>query len=105
MNKTTTTLDCGQQLSIAQLDSWYLHCLKALLAGDSVFIDVSRLQKIDTAALQLLYQFHQQAQHYDIQVVWSAMSDSFQDAINLSGLSITMQNKQTSVALNATEKN
>tara|TARA_R110002050_G_scaffold184151_2_gene317556 strand:+ start:84 stop:413 length:330 start_codon:yes stop_codon:yes gene_type:complete len=93
---TKTTLDCGVQLTITQLELWYLHCLKLLLAGDSIYIDVSRLQKIDTAALQLLYQFYQQAQHYGIQVVWSDMSENFQDAVNLSGLMFTMENQQSS---------
>ena len=51
MTNTTEKLDCGEQLNITQLESWYLHCLKILLAGNNVFIDVSRLQRIDTAAL------------------------------------------------------
>ena len=105
MTKNMTTLDCGQQLSIAQLEDWYLRCLKIVLACDDVFIDVSRLQKIDTAALQLLYQFHIQAQQVGIKVIWSDMSESFQDAIILSGLSFTMESQQTSTCLNAMEKN
>ena len=105
MINTTTKLDFGEQLSITQLESWYLLCLKALLAGESVFIDVSRLQKIDTAALQLLYQFHHQAQHDDIQVIWSDLSESFQQAINLSGLPFTMEKQQTSVTSNTMEEN
>lgn len=105
MMNTTTKLDCGEQLDITQLESWYLQCLKILLAGNSVFIDVSRLQRIDTAALQLLYQFHLQAQKYDAQVSWSEMSDSFQEAVSLSGLSFTMS-KQLSVAMkDSMEKN
>jgi len=77
------------------------YCLQETVS----FIDVSRLQKIDTAALQLLYQFHQQAQHDGIQIVWSVMSESFQDAISLSGLAFTMENQQASIELDATEKN
>lgn len=105
MMNTTTKLDCGEQLSITQLESWYLQCLKILLAGDSVFIDVSRLQRIDTAALQLLYHFHQQAQKYDIQVFWSARSDRFQDAVSLTGLAFLMNDQPTVAAKDSMENN
>ena len=104
MTNTTEKLDCGEQLNITQLESWYLHCLKILLAGNNVSIDVRRLQRIDTAALQLLYQFQQQAEKYDIEVHWSAMSDSFQDAVSLSGLSFKMTD-QPSVADNDSMEN
>lgn len=104
MTNTTENLDCGEQLTITQLESWYVQCLKILLAGNNVFIDVSRLQRIDTAALQLLYRFQQQAEKYDIQVHWSVMSDSFQDAVSLSGLSFKMTD-QPSVADNDSMEN
>lgn len=105
MTNTTEKLDCGEQLNITQLESWYLHCLKILLAGNNVFIDVSRLQRIDTAALQLLYQFQQQAEKYDIEVHWSVMSDSFQDAVSLSGLSFKMADQPSVADNDSMEKN
>lgn len=89
MRSTKQILDCGKRLDIAQLESWYLQSLKALLSGQPVRIEVSQLQKIDTAALQLLYQFYQQALQDGIEVEWSEMSESFREAVSLSGLSFT----------------
>lgn len=105
MNKTMTTLDCGEQLSITQLEEWYLRCLKIVLAEESVLIDVSRIQKIDTAALQLLYQFHTQAQQVGVKVFWSNISEHFQDVISLSGLVFTMEHQASSTGINTMEKN
>ncbi|MCB2427807.1 STAS domain-containing protein [Methylophaga pinxianii] len=105
MKTKTVTLDCGQHLGIAQLEMWYVQCLKILLTGDRVLIDVSRIQKIDMAALQLLYQFHIEAQQYGVELIWSVMSERFQDSINLSGLSFTINEQQTSSGLTAMENN
>ncbi len=101
----TITLDCGEQLTISQLESWYVQCLKILLAGDSVFIDVSRIQRVDTAALQLLYQFDQQTQKYDIEMVWSLMSKNFEDAVSLSGLTFTTSDLLSNITRDSLENN
>jgi ABC-type transporter Mla MlaB component len=83
---TIKDIQCGDQLTIAQVSELYAQLLSALVAGQAVNINISEINRVDTAALQLLYTFHLSAQKNSLVVIWSAASESVVAAANTLGM-------------------
>jgi anti-anti-sigma regulatory factor len=85
-NPNLTTIDCGAELCIGQLDDLRAKLLEALDSSVPVTLNVSALQQIDTAALQLLTAFVQDAKRQDLAVTWQAPSGPLKQAAELLGV-------------------
>ena len=84
-------LDCGEILDIAQVTQWRESALQQLAdVSDDVTIDVSSLQKIDTAGIQLLTAIVQHVESRGKKVIWSELSPAFINAATLLGLQDTL---------------
>jgi len=79
------TIDCGDALGIADVAALYTQLLNGLLKGQLIQFDCSRIDRIDTAALQLLYAFSKAQK-----VSWVNASPRFITASHLLGLADEM---------------
>ncbi len=79
-------IQCGEQLTIAHCADIYAQLLAAMAEGQAVNIDVSQLQRIDTAALQLFYSFQRDARAQGVVTIWSEPSKVFCDAVDILGM-------------------
>lgn len=64
--------------------------LEALMPVHAVTFDVNALERIDTAALQLLAAFVKDRQLHARTVQWRGNAANFYDAVNISGLGFTL---------------
>jgi ABC-type transporter Mla MlaB component len=80
-------IDCGESLTIAQVAEMYARLLTSLAEEQAVSIDISRIARIDTAAVQLLYSFQRDAKAQGIVIIWSDSSKVFCDAVDILGMS------------------
>jgi ABC-type transporter Mla MlaB component len=83
---TIKEIQCGQQLTIAQVSDLYAQLLAALVEGQAVNIHINEVERVDTAGLQLLYTFKQNAQTGGVVVMWTPPSTVFADASDTLGL-------------------
>ena len=84
-------LDCGEILDITQIKQWHEEATSKL--GDvqaDVNIDVSALQKIDTAGIQELTAIVRHIESRGKQVIWSELSPAFINAATMLGLHATL---------------
>lgn len=79
-------IDCGEQLTIARCAEIYAQLLAAMAEGQAVSIDASRVERVDTAALQLLYGFQRDARAQGLVTIWSDPSKVFCDAVDILGM-------------------
>lgn len=81
-----TEINCGEQLTIAHSGEIYARLLAAMAEGQAVNIDISAIERIDTAALQLLYSFQLDAEAQGLVTIWSEASNVFCDAVDILGM-------------------
>ena len=79
-------IQCGEQVTIAQCADMYAQLLEAMAEGQAVNIDISAVERIDTAALQLLYAFQRDAKAQGLVTLWSDASKVFCDAVDILGM-------------------
>jgi len=73
-------IDCGKKFTINHVSDIYLQLLTAMAEQQAVSIDISQIERIDTAAMQLLYNFERDAEKQDLVVMWSKASQVFEQA-------------------------
>jgi anti-anti-sigma regulatory factor len=79
-------IQCGEQLTIAQVSDLYAQLLATLVEGQAVNIHIDQVERVDTAGLQLLYTFKQNAQTGGVVVMWSSPSNAVAEASETLGL-------------------
>lgn len=80
-------LDCGDILDIAHIQQWYNSARQQLEGGTvDVTVNVSSLQKIDTAGIQTLVSIVKYVETQGNKVIWSELSPAFTHAATLLGL-------------------
>jgi anti-anti-sigma regulatory factor len=79
-------IQCGEQLTIAQVSDLYAQLLATLVEGQAVNIHIDQVERVDTAGLQLLYTFKQNAQTGGVVVMWSSPSKVVAEASETLGL-------------------
>lgn len=84
--ETISEIHCGEQLTIAHCADLYAQLLAAMVEGQAVNIDLSEVERVDTAALQLLYDFQRDAVIQDLVVLWAKPSKVFCDAVDTLGM-------------------
>ena len=79
-------LDCGEILDIAHIQQWHANAISQLDAMDGdVTINVSALQKIDTAGIQALAAVVKHVEARGDNITWSELSPAFINAATLLG--------------------
>lgn len=83
---TICEIQCGEQLNISHCADIHSKLLTAMAEGQAVSIDVSQVERVDTAALQLLYGFQRDAKAQGLVTIWSQASNVFCDAVDTLGM-------------------
>ncbi len=79
-------VSCNGSLDISGVGELYQRLSKVLQGGQPVAMDVSEVERADTAALQMLGAFCQDARGKDVTVTWGQPSESFMRCVDLLGL-------------------
>lgn len=83
-------IDCGDALSIADVGDLYADLLVSLAEGKTVQFDASKLERIDAAALQILYAYSKEAASNGSPLIWEQPSEAFYRSAELLGLAQLM---------------
>jgi len=79
-------VDCGDLLDISMVNEINQKLKKSLTSNGDISIDVSNIQRIDTAGAQMLCAFYQDAKSKNIKCTWEAPSDVFVKSVEQLGL-------------------
>jgi len=79
------------QLGIQHVSGLKTELESALSAGDSVLLNASAVESVDTAGLQLLVAFVQHAALKNSAFEWQSPSDAFIETAEIMGLSAVLQ--------------
>lgn len=82
----TTSVSLGSALDIVQVSSLKSRLSKALAKNLSIQLVADKVEKADTAGLQLIYAFIQKAQQKDHSVCWKKPSDALLQASEILGM-------------------
>lgn len=86
MSREITTIDIGTALGIAQVAELHARLVMAHNEAGKLRIDISGLQRVDAAAMQLLYGFQRDAMLEGDCVSWTKPSESFREAASRLGM-------------------
>ncbi len=78
-----STLKWRGDLDISQAKSLYEELETALEAGQSIELDTEGVDRVDTASLQLLCAFWEEARNRCLEVKWKAVSDPLMNTAKL----------------------
>lgn len=80
------SVDCGDLLDISMVNEIY-HKLKNSLDSDGeISVDVSNIQRIDAAGVQMLCAFYQDAKSKEFKCKWLSPSEVFLKSVRQLGL-------------------
>ncbi|MBE0439852.1 MAG: STAS domain-containing protein [Gammaproteobacteria bacterium] len=79
-------IDCGEILTIANVGDIYGQLLALLAEGKFAVLDCSKIERIDTAALQVLAAYAQEAEIQSVSLNWQDPSDTFVKNASVLGL-------------------
>ena len=82
----TVVIECGESLNIAGVGDLYAELLALLAEGKQVAFNVSQVERIDAASLQMLYAFSKEAAEQGNPLAWDQPSDAFCSSVKLLGL-------------------
>ncbi len=83
MNDTINDIEFGESLSIAQVGELYGQLLTSIADEKAINLDLSQIERVDTAAIQLLYSFQRDAVAQGLVIIWSNPSKVFCDAVDI----------------------
>lgn len=81
-----TVIDCGEVLAIANVAEMYTQALSGLADGHLIHFDVSKIERIDTAAIQMIYAFSKEAAKQGHVLQWQDASETFVRNVKTLGL-------------------
>lgn len=87
MSNTINDIELGDSLGIAQVSTVYAQLLASLAEQKAVNLDLRHIERVDTAAIQLLYSFQREATTQGLVIIWSNPSKVFCDAVDILGIS------------------
>jgi len=87
---TIEVIACGETFGIADVNALYPRLLTLLLEERQLVFDCSQIERIDTAALQMLYAFSKASSLYGYEINWNQASDSFINSAHLLGVATAM---------------
>ena len=89
--KEITVIDCGDALGIANVGDIYTRVLSRLADGQIIQFDVSKIERIDTAAMQMIYAFSKEAAKHGHILLWDGASEAFVRSAKILGLATLMK--------------
>lgn len=89
-DKAITVIDCGVVLGIANVADIYTRVLSSLAEGHIIQFDVSKIERIDAAAMQLIYAFSKEAAKQGYVLLWEGASEAFVCSAKMLGLATLM---------------
>lgn len=89
-DKNITVIDCGEVFGIAHVTEMYMRVLSLLAEGQFIQFDVSKIERIDTAAIQMIYAFSKEAERYGHSLNWEGASEAFVRSAKFLGLATRM---------------
>ena len=84
------TIECDEVFDISVVTDFKAMVLQALGDGGDLVLDASKLERVDTAALQLLAALFRDAEPKGVKVSWENPSEPLKYAAGLTGLSATL---------------
>jgi anti-anti-sigma regulatory factor len=83
-------IDCGDALGIADVASLYTKLLDTVAEGHQIKLNINGLERIDAAAVQMLYALNKELSEHGVKVLWTDPSEAFKTAVKLLGLADRM---------------
>jgi len=80
------TIDCGERLSIDQVESLYVEMEKSIQQGAEILLDAGRVQFCDTAGLQLLLSLQATLEKTGHRIHWDKVADNISETAGYLGL-------------------
>ena len=84
-------IDCGDALGISDVGDMYARILMELSEGVEIQFDVSQIERIDAAALQMIYAFSKEAVTNGKPLTWKEPSEAFIRSAKLLGMAELMK--------------
>ncbi len=85
-----TVIECGEALGIADVGDLYAKLLIEVAEGHAIRFNASDIERIDAAALQIIYAYSKEAEKQGHALVWEAPSEAFIRSAKLLGLAERM---------------
>jgi len=89
-DKEIMLIDCGEVLGISNVAEIYTKVLSSLADGQLVQFDVSNIERVDTAAIQMIYAFSKEVAKQGHVLLWQNASEAFVRSATLLGLATAM---------------
>lgn len=86
-----TTIVCSSSMDISGAGELRLQLMDAINTKESVVLDAAKIEKVDTAALQILTAFFKDADATNIEVQWKDPTQALTTAASLLGLNETLR--------------
>ncbi len=86
MAESIIEINCAESVTIAQVADLYAQFLMSMAEGRAIQINLSDIERIDTAVIQLFYSFSRDAQLQGLVVIWSNPSQLFCEAVDRLGI-------------------
>ena len=83
-------IECGDALEVANVNALHSQLLAVLSEQKHVAFNCSQIERVDTAALQMLYAFSKASSDYGCVINWDEASDVFIHNARLLGLASAM---------------
>lgn len=80
------TVQCQEIMDISVVEALYGELEKVINEGSSVMMKADKVERVDTASLQLLHSFHQELKVHDQTLSWNSPSKALLNAAELIGL-------------------
>jgi len=80
------TIDCKDEFCIANVSEFKGNIEKLLASSNKIIVDVSKIERIDSAAMQLLFALYKQAVSGDFKLEFKQPSEAFRSAVKERGL-------------------
>lgn len=79
-------IECGERMTIEQVESLYSQVESAALESDRIELIADRVQQCDTASLQLIVNLFRMSKQQGHSVIWVKPSESILNVAKLLGL-------------------
>jgi anti-anti-sigma regulatory factor len=79
-------IDCGDAMGIADVSEFYANALNAIAEGHPLSVNISELERVDAAALQMLYAMVKEFSQHGAELTISSPSEAFIRAARLLGV-------------------
>lgn len=86
MGSDTTTVDCGDALTVANAANIHQKLQAALNDSSAINLKADKVEKVDTAGLQLFVALSKEAERVGGQITWQQPSDALKQAAVTLGL-------------------